>query len=89
MSCRALAPVVGVALFAVLTVFLAAAVAGLAVSVTPAEPAVVSLDADADGTLRFLLVSGSLDARALSVDVRVNGRALAHQPPVLFFAARG
>jgi FlaG/FlaF family flagellin (archaellin) len=88
-------PVVGVVLAVALTVVLASGVAvAFAVGVAPAEPAPtarVSLAADADADRLVLQHRGgdALDVDALRVVVTVDGEALAHQPPVPFFAATG
>jgi hypothetical protein len=71
----------------------AVAVGGVALAVAP-DPAprpalALSVDAGSD-TLALVHRGGdAVDARALSLRVRVAGRPLRHQPPVPFFAARG
>jgi len=92
MSGRAAAPVVGVVLLTAVTV-LAAGTLGAAVLAdppTPAPNAAFDVEADATGEVRLTHHGGDgVDPAALRVRVRVDGEALAHQPPVPFFAARG
>lgn len=97
-NARAAAPVVGVVLLVAVTVLGAAALAaGLsgadALSPSPGEPSRVVLDASANATAdRVTLVHRGGDTLAvtdLRVRVTVDGRPLAHQPPVPFFAAEG
>jgi hypothetical protein len=76
-------------------VVLASGVAvAFAVGVAPSSPAPtasVALDVDADANAFVLEHRGgdALDVDALRVVVTVDGRALAHEPPVPFFAATG
>ncbi len=95
---RALAPVLGVVLLVALTVVLAA-VAGVTVTALDTTdevagdrgPVALSLSVDPGGD-RLTLVhraGAPLDARRLTLRVRVAGTPLDHQPPVPFFAARG
>lgn len=89
---RASAASVAVVALVSLAVCLAAVVAGTAAVSLPntTSPAVFDLDASADGTLAVTLAAGGpLDARRLDLRVRVDGRPLADQPPVPFFAADG
>lgn len=83
----------GVLLLALVTLLGAAAVGATLPSV-PEEPppsAALRLDADAaSDRLTVRHVAGDdLDVADLDVTVTVDGDALAHQPPVPFFAARG
>ena len=80
-----------VSLAVALVVGVAVAGAALAVAPDPAPQAALSLRVDAGTDTLALTHRGgdALDARTLSVRVRVAGRPLHHQPPVPFFAARG
>lgn len=86
---------VAVVLLVALTVVLASGVAvAFAVGVAPSSPtptASVALDVDADADAFVFHHRGgdALDVDALRVVVTVDGQALAHQPPVPFFAATG
>jgi len=88
---RGYAPVAVVLLLAV-TVVAAAAVAA-AVPGLPGDPPPqrgIGVDATSDGRIAVTLLSGEpLDSRQITVRVAVDGEALAHQPPVPFFAATG
>ena len=92
MTDRAAVPVVGVVLLVAVTV---AAAAGLGVLLTvdpPATAPTASFDcaATADGEIRVTHRGGeAVDPSTLRVRVRVDGRPLAEQPPVPFFAADG
>lgn len=90
---RAVAPVVGVTVLLFLTVLLAASVGAALVRTVPepAPTASFAAEADAESDRITLTHRGgeTLQASALRVTVRVDGRELAHQPPVPFFAARG
>ncbi|QLG63545.1 type IV pilin N-terminal domain-containing protein [Halorarum salinum] len=94
MSSRASAPAVGVALLLVVAVGLSAIVGAAAFDAAdsvgdPPPSASLSLSIE-DGTLVFEHGGGeALDVRELRLRVRVDGDALAHQPPVPFFSARG
>lgn len=92
MTARAVSPVVGVVLLTAVTVVAATAV-GAAVVVDPPEPAPTAafeLQADATGEIRVTHRGGdAVDPDDLRVRVRVDGEALAEQPPVPFFSARG
>ena len=91
----ATSPVVGVVLAVALTVVLASGVAvAFAVGVAPQDPAPtasvsLAVDADADALVLEHRGGDALDVDALRVVVTVDGEALAHQPPVPFFAATG
>lgn len=94
---RAVSTPLGTTILALLTVLLAAAVGagtlGTAVDAAPegaGDNVVLSVTADADGTVRLLLRAGTpLDTEDIRVRVLVEGERLAHQPPVPFFAAEG
>ncbi len=94
-SDRAVSPAVGVVLVVALTVVLASGVAvAFAVGVAPHEPAPsarVSLSVDAASDELVLEHRGgdALHVADLRVVVTIDGRRLAHQPPVPFFAATG
>lgn len=92
MAARAASSVVGVVLLTAVTVVAAAAV-GATVVVDPLEPApTASFDvaADASGEISVTHHGGDpVDPDDLRLRVRVDGRPLAEQPPVPFFAARG
>lgn len=89
---RAASATVGVVLLVAVTV-VSAGLVGALVSPELSEPppqAHLSLTAAADGTLAVTHGGGdALDPTTLRLRVSVDGRALAHQPPVPFFAARG
>jgi FlaG/FlaF family flagellin (archaellin) len=88
---RAYAPVAAVLLVAV-TVVAAAGVFAFLPSLPgePPERRGVAVEATSDGTVALTLLSGPpVDADALDVRVEVEGTALARQPPVPFFSARG
>lgn len=91
---RAVTPVVGVTLLVAITV-LTATVVGTAVLATdvPTEPTrvIISLSADA-ATDRITLVhrgGATLNVSRLSFFIEINGKSLANQPPIPFFAAAG
>ncbi len=95
MSTRALGSVVGVVLLLAVAVLTAAAVGLTALGAAPPDDGPtratfdLRVDADAD---RLTLVHRGGDTVAVSdlrVRVRIDGRPLAHQPPVPFFAATG
>lgn len=95
---RGIAPVVGVVLLiAITTVVAGAMAAGLsgadALSRLRTVPSTVLIEASANATAdRVTLVhrgGDPLDVAELRVHVTVDGEALAHQPPVPFFAAEG
>ncbi|GGL49128.1 type IV pilin [Halocalculus aciditolerans] len=90
-SRAATGPIAVVSLVAV-SVCLAAVVAGATALALPqpAEPVGVTADASAGGRVALTLTAGGpLDARRLGVRIGVDGRPLADQPPVPFFAASG
>lgn len=95
MSDRAAAPVLGAVLLLAVTVIMAAGVGAVATSMaTPggasASSAAFTCAASPDGEVRVTHRGGAaIDPAALRVRVRVDGRRLAHQPPVPFFAATG
>lgn len=95
MSSRALSSVLGVALMTLVAVLAAATVGATALGVAPTgqDPTRVAFDLQADaGADRLTLVHRAGDPVAvadLRVRVRIDGRPLAHQPPVPFFAATG
>jgi flagellin-like protein len=90
---RALSPVVGTVTLIAVVVLAATAVGALVTVETPATSPVAQFSVTADaGTDRIALTHEGGDTvavSALSVSVTVDGRPLAHQPPVPFFAARG
>ena len=92
MAGRAASSVVGVVLLTAVTVVAATAV-GAAVVVDPPDPAPTAafdLEADATGEVRVTHRGGdAVDPDGLRVRVRVDGKALVHQPPVPFFSASG
>ena len=95
-STRATAPVIGGVLVVALTVLLATvigtAMLGAGSPSAPPEPApVTAVDLSVEGeTLQFTHAGGeSLDVRALSVWIAVDGEPLDEQPPVPFFSASG
>ncbi|AQL42872.1 hypothetical protein BV210_09170 [Halorientalis sp. IM1011] len=96
MSTRALGSVVGVVLLVGVAVIAAAAVGATALGAAPTGDdgptrAAFDLRADADAD-RLTIVHRGGDTVAISelrVRVRIDGRSLAHQPPVPFFAATG
>ena len=90
---RALSPVVGTVTLVAVVVIAATAVGAL-VTVEPPAPSPVaqfSVTADADADRIALTHEGgdTVAVSDLSVSISVDGRPLAHQPPVPFFAARG
>lgn len=90
---RGTAPVVGALLLLGLTVAVAAGV-GAVVTTDPAEgPPVADLRLSADAAADRITVrhagGDAIPTDGLEVRVRIDGEALAHQPPVPFFAARG
>lgn len=91
---RALSSVTGVVLLVALTVGLAAVV-GLVgfgnVTATPTPRATFSISADATTDQIAITHDGgdTLSTDDLTVRVTVDGQALAHQPPIPFFAATG
>lgn len=91
---RAVSPVVGVALMLVLTVVAAAAVGTAVLAVEPQEPpdrVALSIDADASENRIAITHAGgdALNVSAASMTISVDGRDLAHQPPIPYFAAEG
>lgn len=90
---RAVSTPLGVALLALLTAALGAAIgAGLFGVADPGVEGRVVLDAaaSADGTVELVHRGGPpLDAEEIRIVVSVDGEPLAHQPPVPFFAATG
>ena len=96
MSTRALGSVVGVVLLVAVAVLTAAAVGATALGAAPTGDdgptrAAFDLRADADAD-RLTIVHRGGDTVAISdlrVRVQIDGRPLAHQPPVPFFAATG
>lgn len=95
MDARALGPVVGVALCVLLTVVAATVVGVTVLDVAPAGdgPPRASLEGSADAARDRIAVThrggDALDVSAVRLRVTIDGEALAHQPPVPFFAARG
>ena len=92
MTDRAAAPVVGVVLLVAVTVASAAGLGVLLAVDPPAAAPTASFDcvATSDGEIRVTHRGGeAVDPSTLRVRVRVDGRPLAEQPPVPFFAARG
>jgi FlaG/FlaF family flagellin (archaellin) len=94
-SRRATSSVVGIALVALLTV-LSAGVVGAAtfgIAATEQAPARASFalaaDADADRITLTHRGGDAIDVERVRLVVTVDGRRLAHQPPVPFFAADG
>jgi len=91
---RGVAPLVGVALLVLLSVALAAVVAGGLATVDADDPppaATLEIDADAD-TDRIAVTHGggdALDPTAVSLRVEIDGEKLDRQPPVPFFSVRG
>jgi len=90
---RGVAPVVGLALLGFLTVVAAVTLATAAPSLSgePVPTARLSITADAS-TNQIALTHDAgdrLDVTELTVTVWIDGRSLAHQPPVPFFAAVG
>ncbi|MFB6096671.1 MAG: type IV pilin [Haloferacaceae archaeon] len=92
---RGTSPVVGVVLLVGVTVVVAAVVGtaalGVASDAQAATGPTVSLGLAVEGDrIALTHVAGEpLDVRDLRLRIAVDGRALAHQPPVPFFAARG
>jgi hypothetical protein len=84
-------PVGSVAL--VLAVVVGTAVGGAALGALPADrptvAATLAVDPAADRLTLTHRAGEAVDVRRLTVEVSVDGRPLAHQPPVPFFAARG
>ncbi|MFC7081795.1 type IV pilin N-terminal domain-containing protein [Halorussus caseinilyticus] len=94
MSDRATSPVLGIVLLLAVTAALAGTVASIAFgTTTPAESprAAIDLRVDADANrLTFVHRGGDvLDARDLTLRVRIDGTALDAPPPVPFFSATG
>jgi len=91
---RAVAPVAG-ALLLVVTVGLVGVVAGVTaglpadVLADPAPAAALSASAEGDRVTLVHRGGDALDVGALRLVVRVDGEALARQPPVPFFSAPG
>ncbi len=91
-SNRATVHVVGVVMLLAVTLVLAAAVGGAALSHDPPDSpdlVVLTLDVDGDRVALTHERGAPLDVRRLDVAVEVDGVPLAHQPPVPFFAATG
>ncbi|MFC4448558.1 type IV pilin [Halorussus aquaticus] len=94
MSGRATSPVLGIVLLLVVTVALAGTVGSLAFGTTiPSDvpSAAIDLRIDADANrLTFVHRGGDvLDARDLTVRIRIDDAALDTQPPIPFFSATG
>jgi FlaG/FlaF family flagellin (archaellin) len=90
---RALAPVAG-ALLLLLCALLAAGVAASALSASPGDPAPrAAFDLEVDPATDAVTVvhagGDPVQPNRLRLRVTVDGEALARQPPVPFFAARG
>jgi flagellin-like protein len=94
-STRALSSVLGSVLLLGVAVVAAAAVGATTLGVTPADEgptrAAFDLRADAEADRLTLVHRGgdTVSVSDLRVRVRIDGRPLAHQPPVPFFAATG
>lgn len=91
---RGVAPLVGVALLVLLSVALAAVVAGSLTAVDADDPppaATLEVDADADADRIGVNHGGgdALDPAAVSLRVEIDGEELDRRPPVPFFSARG
>ncbi|QSG04831.1 type IV pilin N-terminal domain-containing protein [Halapricum desulfuricans] len=91
---RALTPAVGAVLLVAATVALAGLTGAIVLGSGPAASpphARLTLDVDAGADRVAVTHEGgdALSAEALTVRIEIDGRALAHQPPVPFFAARG
>lgn len=90
---RATSSVVGVVLLVGVAVLTAAAVGATVSTATPDRPPRAALDLSADAAtdrLRLVHRGGDrLHVQRLRVRVWIDGRPLAHQPPVPFFAAEG
>ncbi|WP_343772838.1 type IV pilin [Natronoarchaeum mannanilyticum] len=94
MTDRGVAPLVGVALLVLLSVALAAVVAGGLAAVDADDPppaATLEVDADADADRIGVTHGGgdALDPDAVSLRVEIDGENLDRQPPVPFFSVRG
>lgn len=93
-AARAVSPLVGTALLLLLALMMAGAVGAATLDLRPATPgprAALALDVDA-GTDRITLThegGDQLSVTDLRMRVAVDGVALAHQPPIPFFVARG
>lgn len=91
---RAVSPVLGVALLALVAVLAASVVGAATLAAAPdAAPPRAVLDVDADASADRVAVThrggDPLAVSDLRLVVSVDGRRLAHQPPVPFFAAHG
>ena len=90
---RAVSPVVGVALLALLTVLLALSVSTAVPSLSGEPPPAAQLSVTANASADRVSITHNggdrLDVTELRVTVAVDGRELDRQPPVPFFAARG
>ena len=90
---RGLSPVVGVVSLVAVTVAASAAVGTAVLSAAPSEPvpsAATDVTATANGRVTLHHRGGAaLDVAALTVQIRVDGEPLAHQPPVPFVGAHG
>lgn len=91
---RAISPVLGTVLLALITILLAGAVTASigADSMPQSGPEFVTVSATAtpDGTVTLTHESGDpIDVRSVDLLVRVDGTELEHQPPVPFFSATG
>jgi flagellin-like protein len=90
---RGTAPVVGVVVLVFVAVVLAAAVGTVVTTTTAERPptARLSLTADASADRIALTHEGgeTLHVSELDVRIEIDGTALAHQPPVPFFASEG
>lgn len=95
MSTRATSSVVGIALMVLVTVLSSAVVGATLLELSPDErgPPRVSLTASADASQdRIALTHRSGESLAVSdlrLEILIDGKALATQPPVPFFAAPG
>lgn len=92
---RAVSPVVAIVLLVGITVVGAAGVASVAtgldgrVDATAAPTLAVSADADGQAITVIHRGGAALDLENHTMRIRVDGEALAHQPPVPYFAAEG
>jgi FlaG/FlaF family flagellin (archaellin) len=90
---RGNAPVVGVVLVTFVAVVLAVAVGGVVTTTTPETPPTTTLALSADASDQEILLTHeggeTLTVSELEVRIEVDGRALAQQPTVPFFASEG
>lgn len=92
MTRRALSTVVGLVCLLAVTVVLVAAVGAVAPAPSTSPPTVASFEASAEptGDIRLTHRGGdAIDPEAIGLHISVDGEALAEQPPVPFFSARG